>query len=75
MLDDLTMLATLPVDEAAVRKAREDEALDSAFDKAATAETMTRPTVTDDDPDIATAESTAPGGQGPLEQEDGDPVA
>ena len=43
MLDDLTMLATLPVDEAAVKKAKEDAALDHAIDKAAAGETMPSP--------------------------------
>lgn len=64
MLEDLTMLATQPVDEAAVKKAQ-DEA-----DKAAAAETMPPPKDKSDDPaDDTKADRIARRGQDPPEQE------
>ena len=71
MLEDLTMLATLPVDEAAVKKAKDEAALDNAIDKAAAADTMPPPKEKSEDP----AEDTKAGriarrGQDPPEQED-----
>ena len=50
MLDDLNMLATQPVDAAAVKKAEDEIALDNAIDKAAAGETMPRPKEKSDDP-------------------------
>ena len=71
MLDQLTMLATLPVDDAAVKKAKEDAALDHAIDKAAAAETMPKPKETSEDPaDDTTAGRIARRGQDPPEGED-----
>jgi hypothetical protein len=71
MLEDLTMLATLPVDEAAVKKATEDAALDNAIDKAAAGETMPKPKETSEDPaDDTTAGRIARRGQDPPEDED-----
>lgn len=62
MLEDLTMLATQPVDEAAVKKAQ-DEA-----DKAAAAETMPPPKDKSDDPaDDTKADRIARRGQDPPE--------
>jgi hypothetical protein len=70
MLEDLTMLATLPVDEAAVKKAKEDAALDNAIDKAAAGETMPKPKDTSEDPaDDTTAGRIARRGQDPPEDE------
>jgi hypothetical protein len=70
MLEDLTMLATLPVDEAAVKKATEDAALDNAIDKAAAGETMPPPKEKSDDPaDDTTAGRIARRGQDPPEPE------
>jgi len=64
MLEDLTMLATQPVDEAAVKKAQ-DEA-----DKAAAAETMPPPKDKSDDPaDDTEADRIARSGQDPPEPE------
>jgi hypothetical protein len=69
MLEDLTMLATLPVDEDAVRKAKEDAALDSAIDKAAAGETMPKPKDTSEDPaDDTTEGRIARRGQDPPEE-------
>ncbi len=46
MLEDLTMIATIPVDEAAVKRATEE----GDKDKAAAGETMPAPKVTSDNP-------------------------
>lgn len=65
MLEDLTMLANQPVDEAAVKKAK-DEA-----DKAAAGETMPPPKEKSDDPaDDTKAERIARRGQDPPEHTD-----
>ena len=53
MLEDLTMMATLPVDAAAVKKAKdedENELIDDDIDKAAAGETMPPPKEKSDDP-------------------------
>ena len=68
MLEDLTMLATLPVDQAAVKKAQDDAALDNAIDKAAAGEAMPK------DPSEDPADDTAAGriarrGQDPPEHD------
>ena len=71
MLEDLTMLATLPVDEAAVKKAKDDAALDNAIDKAAAGETMPKPKDTSEDPaDDTVTGRIARRGQDPPESED-----
>ena len=54
MLEDLTMLATLPVDQSAVRKAEDESALDHEIDKAAGGQTMPPPKHKDEDPADAT---------------------
>jgi hypothetical protein len=73
MLEDLTMIATQPVDEAAVKKAKdedENELIDDDIDKAAAGETMPRPKETSDDPaDDTTAGRIARRGQDPPEPE------
>lgn len=67
MIEDLTMLATLPVDLNAVKKA-EDE---GDKDKAASAETMPPPKEKSDDPaDDTTRGRIARRGQDPPEQDD-----
>ena len=67
MLDDLTMLATLPVDQSAVKKAAEE----GDKDKAAAGETMPKPKDTSEDPaDDTAAGRIARRGQDP--REDGD---
>jgi hypothetical protein len=72
MLEDLTMLANLPVDEAAVKKSQDEAALDNAIDKAAAAETMPPPKEKSEDPAEDTkADRIARRGQDPPEQEDG----
>jgi hypothetical protein len=63
MLEELTMLATLPVDAAAVKKAQ-DEA-----DKAAAGDTMPPPKEKEDDPADADADRVARRGQDAPEQE------
>ena len=63
MLEELTMLATLPVDAAAVKKAQ-DEA-----DKAAAGETMPPPKEKEDDPADTDADRVARRGQDAPEQE------
>ena len=69
MLDDLTMLATLPVDQCAVKKAEDEAALDNAIDTAA-AETMPQPKDPSDDPaDDTTSGRIARRGQDPPEPE------
>jgi hypothetical protein len=70
MLEDLTMLATLPVDEAAVKKAADDAALDHEIDKAAAAETMPPPKEECGDCEDTTAERIARRGQDPPARED-----
>ena len=73
MLEDLTMLATLPVDRSAVKKAEDEAALDNAIDKAAAGETMPPPKEKDDDPaDDTMRERIARRGQDPPEHEDCD---
>jgi hypothetical protein len=73
MLEDLTMLATLPVDQSAVKKAEDEAALDNAIDKAAAGETMPPPKEKDDDPaDDTMRERIARRGQDPPEHEDCD---
>jgi hypothetical protein len=77
MLEDLTMLATLPVDQSAVRKAEDEaeqaEILDNEIDKAAAGETMPRPKDKDEDPaDDTMRERIARRGQDPPENEEGD---
>ena len=70
MLEDLTMLATLPVDHSAVKKA-EDEA---DKDKAAAGETMPPPKDRSEDPaDDTAAGRIARRGQDPPEHEDCEP--
>jgi hypothetical protein len=73
MLEDLTMIATQPVDETAVKKAKdedENELIDDDIDKAAAGETMPRPKETSDDPaDDTTAGRIARRGQDPPEPE------
>jgi hypothetical protein len=69
MLEDLTMLATLPVDQSAVRKA-EDEA-DIEIGKAAGGQTMPPPKDKDEDPaDDTERERIARRGQDPPKQEE-----
>jgi hypothetical protein len=72
MLEDLTMLATLPVDQSAVRKAEdENPIIDSDIDKAAAGETMPPPKDKDEDPaDDTMRERIARRGQDPPEQEE-----
>ena len=71
MLEDLTMLATLPVDQSAVKKAEDEAALDNAIDKAAAAETMPPPKEKNDDPtDDSMRERVARRGQDPPQHED-----
>ena len=72
MLEDLTMLATLPVDQSAVRKAEdENPIIDSDIDKAAAAETMPPPKDKDEDPaDETMRERIARRGQDPPEREE-----
>jgi hypothetical protein len=66
MLEDLTMIATLPVDEAAVKKAMDE----GDKDKAAAAETMPAPKEKNEDPaDDTTAGRIARRGQDPPEDE------
>jgi hypothetical protein len=66
MLEDLTMIATLPVDEAAVKKAMDE----GDKDKAAAAETMPAPKEKKEDPaDDTTAGRIARRGQDPPEDE------
>jgi hypothetical protein len=75
MLEDLTMLATLPVDQCAVRKAEDEaDAQDEADkDKAAAGETMPKPKETSEDPtDDTAAGRIARRGQDPPEHEDCD---
>ena len=73
MLEDLTMLANLPVDRSAVKKAEDEAALDNAIDKAAAGETMPPPKEKDDDPaDDTMRERIARRGQDPPEHEDCD---
>ena len=68
MLEDLAMLATLPVDQSAVRKA-EDEA-DIEIGKAAGGQTMPPPKEKDEDPaDDTERERIARRGQDPPKQE------
>ena len=70
MLDDLSMLATLPVDQSAVRKA-EDEARDIEIGKAAGGQTMPPPKEKDEDPaDDTMRERIARRGQDPPKRED-----
>ena len=65
MLEDLTMLATLPVDPAAVKKAEEADK-----DRAAAGETMPAPKDTSEDPaDDTTSGRIARRGQDPPERE------
>ena len=72
MLEDLTMLANLPVDQSAVKKAEDEAELDNAIDKAAAAETMPPPKDTSEDPaDDTTEGRIARRGQDPPEHEDG----
>ncbi len=69
MLDQLTMLATLPVDQSAVKKA-EDE---GEKDKAAAGETMPKPKETSDNPaDDTTEGRTARRGQDPPDPKERD---
>jgi hypothetical protein len=73
MLEDLAMLATLPVDQSAVKKAEDEAALDNAIDKAAAGETMPPPKEKDDNPaDDTMRERIARRGQDPPEHEDCD---
>ena len=77
MLEDLTMLATLPVDQSAVRKAQDEaedaEILDNEIDKAAAGETMPPPKDKNEDPaDDTMRERIARRGQDPPEHEDCD---
>ncbi len=66
MLEDLTMLATLPVDENAVKRATDE----GDKDKAAAGETMPPPKETSDDPaDDTTNGRIARRGQDPPEHE------
>jgi hypothetical protein len=68
MIDDLTMLATLPVDEHAVKKATDE----GDKDKAAAADTMPPPKKKADDPaDDTTRSRIARRGQDPPEPESG----
>ena len=70
MLEDLTMLATLPVDQSAVRKA-EDEARDIEIGKAAGGQTMPPPKEKDEDPaDDTMRERIARRGQDPPKRDD-----
>jgi hypothetical protein len=67
------MLATLPVDQSAVKKAEDEAALDNAIDKAAAGETMPPPKEKDDNPaDDTMRERIARRGQDPPEHEDCD---
>jgi len=67
MLEDLTMIATLPVDENSVKKAKDE----GDKDKAAAGETMPPPKEKSDDPaDDTTAGRIARRGQDPPEPED-----
>ncbi len=67
MIEDLTMLATLPVDANAVKKAADE----GDKDKAAAAETMPPPKEKSDDPaDDTTSGRIARRGQDRPEQED-----
>lgn len=74
MLEDLTMLATLPVDQCAVKKAEDEADRDQADkDKAAAGETMPKPKDTSEDPaDDTAASRIARRGQDPPEHEDCD---
>jgi hypothetical protein len=74
MLEDLTMLATLPVDQCAVKKAEDEADQDEADkDKAAAGETMPKPKETREDPtDDTAAGRIARRGQDPPEHEDCD---
>lgn len=66
MLEDLTMIATLPVDEAAVKKATDE----GDKDKAAAGETMPPPKEKSEDPaDDTTAGRIARRGQDPPEDD------
>jgi hypothetical protein len=66
MLEDLTMIATLPVDEKAVKKAADE----ADKDKAAGGQTMPAPKHKSDDPaDDTTAGRIARRGQDPPEPE------
>lgn len=68
MIEELTMIATLPVDEHAVKKAASEG--DDDADKAAAGETMPAPKETSDDPaDDTTAGRIARRGQDPPEDE------
>jgi hypothetical protein len=70
MLEDLTMLATLPVDQSAVKKAEDEAELDHVIDKAAAAETMPEPKDPSEDPaDDTAAGRIARRGQDPPERE------
>ncbi len=72
MLEDLTMLANLPVDQSAVKKAEDEAELDNAIDKAAAAETMPPPKDPSEDPaDDTTEGRIARRGQDPPEPEPG----
>ncbi len=69
MIEDLTMLATLPVDPNAVKKATDE----GDKDKAAAGETMPAPKEKSDDPaDDTTTGRIARRGQDPPEHEDCD---
>ena len=71
MLEDLTMLATLPVDRSAVKKAADEAELDNAIDKAAAGETMPPPKDKSDDPaDDSKQERIARRGQDPPDPEE-----
>ena len=73
MIEDLTMLATLPVDDAAVEKAKEDEELDIAIGKAAGGETLPPPKHKSEDPaDDSTAGRIERRAQDPPKREPGD---
>jgi hypothetical protein len=76
MLEDLTMLATLPVDRSAVKKAEDAEKKaqdDADKDKAAAGEIMPKPKDISEDPaDDTTAGRIARRGQDPPKREDGD---
>ena len=73
MLEDLTMLATQPVDEAAVKKAKEDEERNIAIGKAAGGETMPPPKEKSENPaDDTMRERIARRGQDPPKHEDCD---
>ena len=73
MLEDLTMLATQPVDEAAVKKAEGDDELQHEIDKAAGGQTMPPPKDKDEDPaHDSRRERIARRGQDPQAHEDCD---